>query len=67
MDGDDLPSAGYSDVPPSAGDNDDAVFGDLALDADSAKRWRRQRACGDGEVRHRFSAWGYSCGPVDVP
>ena len=39
VDGDDLPGVGGTDAEPLAGDHDDAVSGDLALDGD--RPWRR--------------------------
>ena len=47
VDGDDLPGVGGADAEPLAGDHDDAVPGDLALDADRAGSRRGQRAVGD--------------------
>jgi hypothetical protein len=47
VDGDDLPGEGGADAEPLAGDHDDAAYGDLALDADRAGGWRRQRRSGD--------------------
>ena len=41
VDGDDLPGVGGADAQPLAGDHDDAVAGDLALDAHRAGGRRR--------------------------
>jgi hypothetical protein len=53
VDGHDLPGIGGSDAQPLPGDHDDAVFGDLALDADGAGCWRRQRGRGDAGAAQR--------------
>lgn len=47
VDGDDLAGVGGADAEPLAGDHDDAVPGDLALDADRPGGWRGQRSGGD--------------------
>jgi hypothetical protein len=47
VDGDDFPGVGGADAEPPAGDHDDAVAGDLALDADRAGSRCRQRSVGD--------------------
>jgi hypothetical protein len=59
VDGDDLPGVGGSYAQPLAGDHDDAVAGDLALDADGAGGWRRQRGRGDARAAELAAVGGW--------
>ncbi len=58
VDGDDLPGVGGSNPQSLAGDHDDAVAGDLALDADRTGSWGGQRARGDPGAAQRAAAGG---------